>query len=233
MNILGIIIARGGSKGLPKKNVKKLLDKPLIAWTILAAKKSKLLDRLILSTEDDEIASIGRQYGIDVPFIRKKELAADDSHTPDILINALEELEKTENKKYDIIVLLQPTVPFRKVEHIDQAINNFKYSKFDSLITVKKQEYPPWWMFQLDGKKLIPSFKFKDDLNVFNLERQQFPDVYKPNGSVYVTWVDLLKKNNQLVNPNNCGYLVIEDEFQINIDTSLDFMIAESIAKKN
>lgn len=233
MNILGIIIARGGSKGLPKKNVKKLLDKPLIAWTILEAKKSKLLDRLILSTEDDEIASIGRQYGIDVPFIRKKELAADDSHTPDILINALEELEKTENKKYDIIVLLQPTVPFRKVEHIDQAINNFKYSKFDSLITVKKQEYPPWWMFQLDGKKLIPSFKFKDDLNVFNLERQQFPDVYKPNGSVYVTRVDLLKKNNQLVNPNNCGYLVIEDEFQINIDTPLDFMIAESIAKKN
>ena len=231
MNVLGIIIARGGSKGLPKKNTKKLLDKPLIAWSIIEAKKSKTLDKLILSTEDDEITNIGHKYEIDIPFKRKKELATDDAHTPDILINALQELEKIETKKYDIVVLLQPTVPFRRADHIDNAVNSFKSSNFDSLITVQKQDYPPWWMFQLKNKKLIQSFKYKNNINVFNLERQQFPEVYKPNGSVYVTWVDSLKKNNQLVNPDNCGYLIIDDEFQINIDTQLDFITAESIAK--
>ena len=86
----------------------------------------------------------------------------------------MQELEKIETKKYDIVVLLQPTVPFRRADHIDNAVNSFKSSNFDSLITVQKQDYPPWWMFQLKNKKLIQSFKYKNNINVFNLERQQF-----------------------------------------------------------
>jgi CMP-N,N'-diacetyllegionaminic acid synthase len=231
-NKLGVITARGGSKGLPGKNLKDLGGKPLLAWSILEAKKSTKLDRLILSTEDEEIANVGREYNIDVPFKRPKELAGDTTHTPDILINALEEMEKIDGIKYDLIILLQPTVPFRKSEHIDNAIEKFESSSFDSLITIQKQDYPPWWMFKLDNGQLSTAFKYGDDINVFNLERQQFPNVYKPNGSVYVTWTELLRKNHQLVNPYNCGYLVIEDEFQVNIDTALDFMIAEAVAQK-
>jgi CMP-N,N'-diacetyllegionaminic acid synthase len=232
MNTLGVITARGGSKGLPGKNIKELGGKPLLAWSIEAAQKSKQLDRLILSTEDEEIANVGRKYNIDVPFKRPNELAGDTTHTPDILINALDEMEKIDGVKYDVIVLLQPTVPFRRSEHIDNVIEKFESSSFDSLITVQKQEYPPWWMFRLENGQLHTAFEYAEDINVFNMERQQFPNIYKPNGSVYVTWSDLMRKNHQLVNPDSCGYLVIEDDNQVNIDTTLDFMMAEAIVQK-
>ena len=233
MNTLGVITARGGSKGLPGKNIKELGGKPLLAWSIEAAHKSKQLDRLILSTEDEEIANVGRKYNIDVPFKRPNELASDTTHTPEILINALDEMDKIDGVKYDVIVLLQPTVPFRTSEHIDNAIEKFEASSFDSLITVQNQEYPPWWMFRLENDQLHTAFEYKDKINVFNLERQQFPSIYKPNGSVYVTYSKLIRKYHQLVNPDSCGYLLIEDENQINIDTPIDFMIAEAIVQKN
>ena len=204
----------------------------MLAWSIIEAKKSKYIDRLILTTEDDEIANIGREYNVDVPFKRPEELAGDTTHTPDILIHALDEIEKIDNIKYDVIVLLQPTVPFRKGQHIDASIKKFKESSFESLITVKKQDYPPWWMFQLKNNKLTTAFKYDDGMNVFNMERQEFPSVYKPNGSVYVTSTKLLRKNLQLVNPKSCGYLIVEDEYQINIDNPVDFYLAEIIAKE-
>ena len=232
LKILAVIPARAGSKGVPRKNTKMLGGRPLLGWSILEAKKSKLIDRLILSTEDEEIAEVGKSFGVDVPFKRPKELAGDKTHTPEILIHALNEIEKIDRIVYDIIVLLQPTVPFRKTEHIDKAIQQFISEKFDSLITVKKQDYPPWWMFKLEDKKLSTVFKYGNDVNVFNMERQEFPDIYKPNGSVYVTKTVLLRENNQLVNQKSCGYLIVEDEFQVNIDTPLDFDIAESIAKR-
>lgn len=232
MKILAVIVARAQSKGVPKKNIKILYDKPLLAWSIIEAKKSKYIDRLILSTEDDEIAEIGRFYGIDVPFKRPLYLAKDDTHTPDILIHAVKQIENIDDTKYDAIVLLQPTVPFRTSDQIDEAILKFKSSKFDSLITLKKQNYPPWWMFRVKNEILYQIFKLDDSgVNVFNLERQQFPEVFKPNGSVYITLIKLLKKNKQLVNPYNCGTLIINDELQINIDTQFDFIVAEQIAK--
>lgn len=232
MKTIGIIIARGGSKGLPRKNVKILGGKPLIVWTIEEAKKSKKLDRLILSTEDEEIASIGKNHKVEVPFKRPIELASDTAHTPDILINALDELEKIDGSKYDIVVLLQPTVPFRKVVHIDMAIKKFKKGSNDSLITITKQDYPPWWMFELDGSKIKTTFEYKGFKNVFNYERQQFPNIYRPNGSVYITKTKSLRENRQLVNPASCGYLEIMEENQINIDSGLDFLVAETILEK-
>ena len=232
MKILGVIPARAGSKGVPQKNTRMLSGKPLLAWTIDEAKKSKLIDRLILSTEDEKIAEVGKSFGVDVPFERPRELADDKTHTPEILIHAVNELQKIEGTVYDIIVLLQPTVPFRRFEHIDKAIKKYLSDEFDSLITVTKQDYPPWWMFKLDKKKLSAVFEFKTSCNVFNMERQEFPSIYKPNGSVYVTKTSLLKKNKQLVNPESCGYLIVNDEFQVNIDTPLDFEVAEVIAKR-
>ena len=232
MKILGVIPARAGSKGVPQKNTKMLSGKPLLAWTIDEAKKSKLIDRLILSTEDEKIAKVGRSFGVDVPFKRPKELADDKTHTPEILIHAVNEVQKIDGTVYDIIVLLQPTVPFRKAKHIDMSIEQFLSDKLESLITVKKQDYPPWWMFKLENNKLTTVFEYDKNKNVFNMERQEFPSVYKPNGSVYVTKSNLLRENKQLVNPKSCGYLVIEDEFQVNIDTLLDFNVAEAIAKR-
>ncbi len=232
MKILGVIPARAGSKGVPQKNTKMLSGKPLLAWTIIEAKKSRLIDRLILSTEDKKIAEVGKSFGVDVPFERPKELAGDKTHTPEILMHAIKEIEKIDGIIYDIIVLLQPTVPFRQAEHIDKAIKKFTSDKFDSLITITKQEYPPWWMFKLDKKKLCTVFEYEKSSNVFNMERQEFPSIYKPNGSVYVTKTALLQKNRQLVNPDSCGFLIINDEFQVNIDTPLDFEVAEAIAKR-
>jgi CMP-N,N'-diacetyllegionaminic acid synthase len=229
LSILGIVPARGGSKGVPRKNIKLLGGIPLLGWTIRVALQSTKIDRLILTTEDPEIAEIGLDFGIDVPFIRPFELAADDTHTPDILTHALDELEVIEGIRYENVVLLQPTVPFRKVEHIDRAIEKFRSSSFESLMTIQRQDYPPWWMFKLSDNGLKLAFDYKEKLNVFNLERQQFPAVYKPNGSVYITASDSLKKNGQLVNPNSCDYLLVEDEYQINIDTHLDFSIAETL----
>ena len=194
MNILGVIVARGKSKGLPGKNLKLLGGKPLLAWTIETALQSKRLDRIILSTEDENIANVGRQHNIDVPFKRPENLAEDTTHTPDILIHALMKMEEIDDIKYDVIVLLQPTVPFRTFQHIDNAIQKFESLKYDSLITVKKQDYPPWWMFRIEKNQLITAFEYSESKNVFNLERQQFPNIYKPNGSVYVTWSELLKK---------------------------------------
>ena len=129
MKILGVIPARAGSKGVPKKNTKLLAGRPLLAWSIIEAKKSLHIDRLILTTEDHDIAEVGVQYGVDVPFIRPKKLARDETHTPEILIHALNETERLDGLVYDIIVLLQPTVPFRKAKHIDRSIEQFLSDK--------------------------------------------------------------------------------------------------------
>ena len=115
---------------------------------------------------------------------------------------------------------------------VDFLIDKFEATKFDSLITLQQQEYPPWWMFRLENNQLLTAFEYHENINVFNMERQEFPCTYKPNGSVYVTWSNLLRKNHQLVNPDSCGYLVVEDNYQVNIDTDVDFMVAQAIVQK-
>ncbi len=154
-NIIAIIPARGGSKRLPCKNIRDLCGKPLIAWTIEQAKNSKFIDKVVVSTDDEEIAAISREYGVDVPFLRPKELATDESPSIDLIKHALDFFKK-KGETYDIIILLEPTSPLRKKNDIDAAINLFleRYYYSDSLVSlgkvhlenpnIMKHEYGNW-----------------------------------------------------------------------------------------
>ena len=153
VNIICIITARSGSKGLKNKNIRKLRGLPLIAHTIIAAKKSKMLSRIILSTDSKLYRKIGIKFGAEVPFIRPKRLATATSHHPDVVNHAVNFMEKKEQVIFDYVVMLQPTSPFRSSKHIDEAIMKFFNEKNDSLISIKKQDYPPWWLFNLKKKK--------------------------------------------------------------------------------
>lgn len=232
-SILGIIPARGGSKGLPGKNIIDLGGKPLLAWTIEESLASSMLDRVVLTTDDEEIAAVGRQYGCEVPFMRPAELASDTAHTPDVMEHAVTYLEDNEVAEFDIVVLLQPTAPFRKAWQLDEAINQFLAADYVSLISLKEQDYPPYWMFKLDGDRIQTAFPFKQGVNVFNLERQELPQIYRPNGAIYVTWRNQLRERGQLVDPNDCGYYIMDLDTSVDIDTRMDLMIAESILQRS
>lgn len=231
--VLAVITARGGSKAVPRKNVLPLGGKPLIAWTIEAARAAKRIDRVILSTDDDEIAEIGRHFGCDVPFKRPAELAGDTSHHPEVMIHAAKFMADELGESYDTIMCLQPTVPFRKPAHIDAAIETFFAAGADSLISLKSQDYPPWWMFSLEGGRIRPAFDYKPGVNVFNLERQEFPKVYRPNGAIYLTWTESLIQHRRLVNPDDCTYYIMQDVDSVDIDTFGDFAAAEAMLKFN
>jgi CMP-N,N'-diacetyllegionaminic acid synthase len=226
---LAVITARGGSKGVPRKNVLSLGGKPLIAWTIEAAKASRRLARVIVSTDDDEIAEVSRAYGAEAPFKRPAELATDTSHHPDVMIHAVRYMADSLGETFDTVLCLQPTVPFRRAGHIDAGIDAFYSAGAESLIAVKPQDYPPWWMFQLEKGRIRPAFPYKPGVNVFNLERQEFPKVYRPNGAIYVTWIESLLRDRRLVNPDNCGYIVMDERDSIDIDTVADFAAAEAL----
>lgn len=227
--VLGVITARGGSKAVPRKNVLDLGGKPLIAWTIEAAKTCQRLDRVILSTDDDEIAAIGREYGAEVPFMRPAELATDTSHHPEVMIHAARFMAQELKDLYDVVLCLQPTVPFRRARHIDEAIDRFFASGADSLIALKAQDYPPWWMFRLENDRIRPAFEYRPGINVFNLERQEFPKIFRPNGAIYLTWVDSLIAHKRLVNSEDCAYYVMEEAASVDIDTAMDFAAAEAM----
>ena len=227
--VLAVITARGGSKGVPRKNLRDLGGRPLIAWTIEAAKASRRIDRLILSTDDDEIADLGNRLGVEVPFKRPAALATDTSHHPEVMIHALEFVARELNDPCEVVLCLQPTVPFRTCAHIDASIDAFFASNAESLIAVKQQDYPPWWMFRLDGDRIHPAFEYKVGVNVFNLERQQFPRVYRPNGAIYVTWAASLLAHQRLVNPDDCAYYLMDENASIDIDTLVDFATAEAM----
>ena len=227
LNIICIITARSGSKGLKNKNIRKLKGLPLLAHTIIAAKKSKVFNRVILSTDSKLYANIGLKFGAEVPFIRPRKLATSTAHHPDVVNHAVEFLEKKEKIKFDYIMMLQPTSPYRNAKHIDEAIKKFLKEKNDSLISIKKQDYPPWWMFVLDKSKLGQFLKFKNK-NVFNLERQEFPKLFRPNGAIYISKRKVLYKGN-LINPKSCGYYLMNDRSSIDIDNIIDLKVAENI----
>ncbi|MDP2628702.1 MAG: acylneuraminate cytidylyltransferase family protein [Nanoarchaeota archaeon] len=227
--ILGIIPARGGSKGVPRKNIKLLAGKPLIAYSIEEAKKSEHITKLIVSTDDQEIADISRAYGAEIPFLRNPSMAKDNIPLfPDTVKNIVEELEKKVNYLPEIIVVLQPTSPFRTKKHIESAIEKLIESKSDWVTSICKSETNPAKMYVLKEDRL---FYFLDSSPNLHLQRQEIPPVYKKNGAVSVMWRDSLKKAYN-VKESNWGYIEMGAEESVDINTPLDFMIAETIMKK-
>lgn len=218
-SILAIIPARGGSKGVPQKNIRDLCGKPLIAWTIEEAKKSKYIDRLILSSEDDEIIAVAKQWGCEVPFVRPKELAQDD--TPGIapVLHAVDAL----TEKYDYVVLLQATSPLRIVDDVDGAIEWCMQHNAKSCVAVSEASESPYWMFKIaQDSKLM---NLIDDDREY-VKRQDLPKCYLLNGAVYVAETNWLIKTKNFKSEETVGY-IMPIERSVDIDCEMDFELCK------
>ena len=221
-NIIAIIPARGGSKGVPRKNIRLLGNKPLIAYTIEVAKNSKYLKRILVSTEDKEIKQIALEWGAEV-IDRPEELAKDETLTIDVLIHVFDYLKSSESFEPDLVVVLQPTSPLRIVEDIDESIRLFLSSKDAiSLVSVTEYEATPFWALKLSNGFVSPMF----DEKYFRMRRQDIPPAYKPNGAIFISKPETLRKYRTFYTPRTLGY-IMPPERSIDIDTEFDFMLAE------
>lgn len=217
--ILAIITARGGSKGVPGKNIREVGGLPLLAWTILAANQSVYIDRLILSSDDPLIIDVAKQFGCDVPFVRPAYLAEDTSTSADVVLHAINALEE----KYDLVVLLQPTSPLRTVGDIDNTIKLVQEGDALSAISVSRVEKPPEWMFEISCEGTLNPLM---DNSVVPTRRQDAAELVMPNGAVYVVKVDEFIKNKQFITKNTRPYIMSEQR-SIDIDTSDDLLYLE------
>lgn len=225
--ILAIIPARGGSKGIPHKNIINICDKPLIAYSIEAAQKSKYIDYVLVSTDDEEIKQVSLKYGAEVPFLRPKEISNDTAKSIDVVLHGLKYLEEHGNI-FDYLVLLQPTSPLRTYEDIDEAIEVLMGNKKDSLVSVCEAQENPVLMRIIDNERLRPFIEFKGD----NLRRQDLPRFYIFNGALYINSVNMLTNESVFVNDNTMPF-VMESNKSIDIDTMLDAKLVELILKEN
>jgi CMP-N-acetylneuraminic acid synthetase len=223
VNILGVITARGGSKRIPKKNIKELLGKPLIYYTIKAALDSRLMTKVILSSDDDEIIGIGKDMGVEVPFKRPRELADGTTPTIEVLIHAVNYVEKKQGFYPDIIVVLEPTSPLRTTEDIDKALEKHITTDADSVVSVVKTDH---W-HPIRAKKIE-----NDVLCDYCLEekegvrRQDLPPAYFRDGAFYSVKRDVLMKEHRLYGKVTRPY-IMPPERSIDINSELDFKIAE------
>lgn len=223
--VLALIPARGGSKRLPRKNVLDLAGKPLIAWTIDAAKKSQYVDRIIVSTDDAEIATISKNYGAMVPFMRPDYLASDTASSNDVILHALQAL----NEYYDLIVVLQPTSPLRNHSHIDHSLEMLIENNAEGIVSVTPCEHSPLWSNILPDDGCMDNF-----LNEYsNLRSQDLPQYFRLNGALYSFTSESLLQNSGVVYSKHVYAYVISGEHSVDIDSQLDFDFAEFLIKKS
>jgi CMP-N,N'-diacetyllegionaminic acid synthase len=227
MRVLGIIPARGGSKGIPRKNIALLAGKPLLQYTVEGAVLSGRLERLILSTDDAEIAALGLKLGVEVPFMRSSELARDDTPTLRVLQDVVQRLEST--FQFDAVMTLQPTSPFRRPSDIVGAITLLESSKADSVISfVDVGEKHPARMKCIDEKGQVHDPLFAEEFE--GQRRQDLPKLFLREGSIYLTRRDVLMKENSLKG-KNCRAWIVSEETSCNIDTPFDLFLAEQMLK--
>jgi CMP-N-acetylneuraminic acid synthetase len=226
MTVLGLIPARGGSKGLPRKNILPLHGKPLLQYTVEAALAAERLDRVILSTDDPEIADVGRRCGAEVPFLRPAELAGDQTPTLPVVQHAVEWFE-SRGTAIRAVCLLQPTHPLRRPEHIDACIELFFRRDLDSVVTVLPVpvEHHPFWVYlrDADGRMRLATGESNPAPR-----RQDLPPAFHREGSVYVTRRDVLMRDGSLYGRRMEGYLLDPREC-VNIDRREDFDRAEAM----
>lgn len=224
MKILALIAARGDSKGLPNKSILNLGNKPVIAWTIEQAKECTYIDDVIVSTDSNAIADIARQYEANVPFMRPQMLATDTSKIIDVIGHAITSIESM-GKKYDILVLLQPTCPLRKASDITQAIEIYFDKKAQAVVSVAETEHNPLWSNVLPEDRCMAKF-IKPD--VLNKNRQELPTYYRLNGSIYIASIDYIRKNKSFFGEKTYAY-VMPRERSIDIDSIVDFLHVKAI----
>lgn len=227
--VIAIIPARSGSRGLFGKNIKKMNDKPLIWYTINSAKKSKFVNKIIVSTDDDSIANISKSFGAEIPFMRPKELARDDSLAIDNYIYTIDRLNTEFNYCIVKFIVLQPTSPLRISLDIDSAIKIFKEKKADSVISVSEAIHPPLWSKKIDKNGILRNYF---DIKIGNKNRQDIGKAYMPNGAIFVFKFSLLKEKCSYYSDKTYPY-IMPLERSIDIDSKLDFEFAEYLMKRN
>ena len=217
--VLGIISARGGSKRLPGKNLIPLQGKPLIAWTIEAGLTSNCIDRLILSTDNPEISKVALKFGCEVPFVRPQEIATDEASSVDVVKHALSQISG-----YDYFVLLQPTSPFRRGSHIDEAFNMMCAAEANSCVSICKSTESPKWMLTINGDGYI-SRLIKDNGEIKELNNIE---AYIPNGAIYISEINKFLSEESFYSNETFPY-VMSLEHSVDIDTNYDLKFAESL----
>ncbi|MCW3071613.1 MAG: N-acylneuraminate cytidylyltransferase [Bacteroidetes bacterium] len=227
MKILYFIPARGGSKGLPGKNIKELGGKPLIAHSIEAALKAEHKGKVVVSTDDAQIAAIAKQFGAEVPALRPKNLAEDSTPTMDVLLHFLE-AESKNNNTYDVVVLLQPTSPLRSKEDIDNAFMAFEKNNAAAVVSVCECDHHPLWANELPENLSMKGFLKKE---VAGKNRQQLPKYYMLNGAIYLAKTDHILSQKNFLGDDTTAY-VMPRERSVDIDSEADFVLAEYYISK-
>lgn len=224
--IIAIIPARGGSKLIPKKNIIKLGNKPLIAWTIEAAKKSKYINKIIVTTEEEEIRKVSLKYGAEVPFKRPIKLATDKIHSVFPVLHAIEWLAKNKNYHPDIVIMLLPTAPLRRPIDIDKAIVLHLKNKNRPVVGVYESGKRLLHFRYIKNQKLVPLMKSK----TLNVQRQDLKKLYYLNGSIYLARTKDLLKEKTFHTKNAIPY-IMDEEYSIDINTKKDLNRAKLILK--
>lgn len=224
MNICSIITARGGSKGVPKKNIKLINKKPVIAYSIEESLKSNIIKETYVTTEDKEIASISREFGAKI-IDRPQELARDDSTSVDVVLHSLDYLEKN-CELPEFFVLLQPTSPLRTKEDIENAIKLFIENECDALISVSQLDHSSMMSFEIKNSFLTPNC----DEKFLNKRRQELPNFYCPNGAIYITTPASLRENKTFIPKKTIPY-IMPKERSVDLDTEFDFKLVEFLLK--
>ncbi|HEX5436189.1 MAG TPA: acylneuraminate cytidylyltransferase family protein [Gemmatimonadaceae bacterium] len=228
MRVLGVIPARGGSKGVPRKNVRLLAGRPLLQYTADAALAARRLTRVVLSTDDEEVADVGRRCGLDVPFLRPAVLARHDTPTLPVVQHALAVVEQA-GEHYDAVCLLQPTAPLRRAAHIDGCITMLEERGADCVFTVLPvpAAYNPHWVYlaRADGLLALSTGEATPPSR-----RQELPPAYHREGSVYVTRRDVVMCQGSLYGTRVLGYALDGDQ-SVNIDDARDWLRAEALVR--
>ena len=222
MKTFGLIPARGGSKGIPRKNIKLMAGKPLIVWTIEAALRSSLLDAVVVSTEDEEIAEVARKAGALVPFMRPAALAQDGSTGLDPVLHALDELPQ-----FDAVLLLQATSPLRDTADIDGCLRLAANRQAASVVSVCEPESHPYWTYRLQVDLSMQRIIGGESVT----RRQDLPPVAALNGAMYFAQAAWLRRNGALVGAETLAYMMTR-EHSVDLDTPLDWKLAEILMKE-
>lgn len=226
--ILGVITARGGSKGIPRKNIKDLAGKPLIAYTIEAAKASQYLTRCIVSTDDQEIADISLKFGADIPFMRPAEFAQDDSTSIEVVQDVLKILKQHHGEEYDYLMILQPTSPLRTTKDIDACIKKAIDTEADSVMSVLELvDFSLKKLKKIENDQILPLI---EDEGAQSARRQDLSKIYKRNCAIYLTKTELIKQGDifgEISRP-----YIMSAESSIDINQLADFELAEFFLKK-
>lgn len=223
-SVLGLIMARGGSKGLPRKNLRQFGGKPMIAWTVEAGKQSQCIDRLILSSEDEEIIETVRPLDCEIPFVRPENLATDESSPIEVIRHAIDSLPD----KYDYLVLLQPTSPLRIANDIDRCVELCYQKQAPACVTITETEKTPYWMYELqEDQRMRPVISGEKRV----VRRQDLPKTFALNGAVFVARSDWIIHQNDFLGPDTIGYEMPRSR-SIDIDSETDLVLANAILKE-